>query len=320
MTVSVVRRSEKSAQGKQTKYSGFKAVLTGFSSQTEVFTKSVGPLVDAVMHGYQGTAFAYGQTGTGKTYTMIGDPLVEENMGVIPRAARRIFELLSDEGRYEAHRVSVQFLEIYNEELSDLLLPAGTKDRPKLTVVEDRKHKDRGVHCNGLREEEVTSADEVVNLLQKCDEKRRTEATKMNDASSRSHCLFSITVNAREIMGNGMVMERTGRLHLVDLAGSESAKTAGGNADRGRERKNINQSLLALGRVITALQAASKEMAKLKDGDKAIDLSGRIPYRDSKLTRLLQEALGGSSRTCIIATCSPSELSVEVRFQVWSVK
>lgn len=94
-----------------------------------------------------------------------------------------------------------------------------------------------------------------------------------------------------------------GRLHLVDLAGSESAKTAGGNQDRGRERKNINQSLLALGRVITALQAVTKEGAT--------ELAGRVPYRESKLTRLLQEALGGKSKTCIIATCSPSELAVE---------
>ena len=134
--VSVVRRSEKSPQqSKQTKYGGVKAVLTGFSSQQEVFTKTVAPLVTAVMHGYQSTAFAYGQTGTGKTYTMIGDPSAEENMGVIPRAARHIFSLLEDGARFEAHRVTVQFLEIYNEELSDLLLPAGTKDRPKLTVV-----------------------------------------------------------------------------------------------------------------------------------------------------------------------------------------
>lgn len=235
---------------------------------------------------------------------MEGDVKDEENFGVIPRSANLIFDTLGDLDRFESSRVTVSYLEIYNEELFDLLIEPDKKGgEAKLRVVEDTSAESRGVYCMGLSEVTVENASEVVNILQEADEKRRVEETKMNKTSSRSHCLFTICVTAREILDGGRVMERTGRLHLVDLAGSESAKTAGGNQDRGRERKNINQSLLALGRVITALQSVSK--------DGATELAGRVPYRESKLTRLLQEALGGKSKTCIIATCSPSELAVE---------
>jgi len=154
----------------------------------------------------------------------------------------------------------------------------------------------------------VNSAEEILEALAVAENRRAVEETKMNAQSSRSHCLFSVTVTSREYCSDGqggMVMERTGRLNLVDLAGSECAKTAGtGNDLRGLERKNINQSLLALGRVITALQS-------LSNSGKGVELAGRVPYRDSKLTRLLQDALGGRSKTTIVATCSPSELAVE---------
>lgn len=237
--------------------------------------------------------------------TIEGDVSSSENWGLIPRSAVDIFNALSEEERFESSRVTVSYLEIYNEELSDLLLDPEVKEveRPKLRIVED---KSRGVFCMGLSELEVVSAEEVVELLQLAEERRRMEETRMNKKSSRSHCLFTVTVTAREILpgDGGMVNERTGRLHLVDLAGSESAKTGGSDSERGRERKSINQSLLALGRVITALQA----VASSKDTS---DLTGRVPYRESKLTRILQEALGGRSKTCIIATCSPSELAVD---------
>jgi kinesin family protein 11 len=200
--------------------------------------------------------------------------------------------------------------QIYNEELKDLLVPPEVPDadRPKLRIVEDKSAEGRGLYCNGLIEKSVNSAEEILEALAVAENRRAVEETKMNAQSSRSHCLFSVTVTCREYCADGqggMVMERTGRLNLVDLAGSECAKTAGtGNDQRGIERKNINQSLLALGRVITALQS-------LSNSGKGVELAGRVPYRDSKLTRLLQDALGGRSKTTIVATCSPSELAVE---------
>jgi kinesin family protein 11 len=184
--------------------------------------------------------------------------------------------------------VTVSYLEIYNEELSDLLVDRETS----LKVCEDQN----GVQCVGLSTKEVKSADEVLDVLRGAQQKRTTAETKMNKTSSRSHCLFTLTVCSKEEVAGGIV-ERKGKLHLVDLAGSECAKNTGSdaNAARFRESQNINKSLLTLGRVISALR----------------DKVGRIPYRDSKLTRLLQEALGGRSRTCIIATLSPSAMSAE---------
>ena len=242
---------------------------------------------------------------------MQGDVDCEEGMGIIPRSVHQIFGALAEPDRFESSRVTVSYLEIYNEELFDLFVPPDMRDedKPKLRIVEDKTQEGRGIYCMGLHERDVRSPDEVIDMLLAADDRRRIEETKMNKNSSRSHCLFTVCVTAREQMAGvegGHVMERTGRLHLVDLAGSESTR-AGGNEDRGRERKTINQSLLALGRVITALQAAPAA----KGGVGGADLAGRVPYRDSKLTRLLQEALGGRSKTCILATCSPSELAVE---------
>ena len=174
---------------------------------------------------------------------------------------------------------------------------------PKLSLVEDRgdqKRRGRGVFVNNLSEHEVSCASDVLDLISRAQERRRVGETKMNKHSSRSHCVFTLTVTTQEFTSDGCTMECTGKLHLVDLAGSECAKSAGsGISDaRERERKNINQSLLTLGRVISTLREAGKDGA-------------RIPYRDSKLTRLLQESLGGRCKTVVIATLSPSQLAVE---------
>jgi kinesin family protein 11 len=286
-------------------------VFTAFTSQQEVFESTAAPLVEDCLLGFAATIFAYGQTGTGKSFTMQGELHNPDKWGIMPRSAHLIFDSLANSERFESSRVTVSYLEIYNEELFDLLVPPDVPEasRVKLRVVEDKSPEGRGIYCNGLIEKPVTSAEDILEALSLAEERRAVEETKMNAQSSRSHCLFSITVTAREYCADGaggMVMERTGRLNLVDLAGSESAKTAGaGNEQRGLERKNINQSLLALGRVITALQSLSA--SKLT----GVDLAGRVPYRDSKLTRLLQDALGGRSKTTIVATCSPSELAVE---------
>lgn len=174
---------------------------------------------------------------------------------------------------------------------------------PKLSLVEDRgepKRRGRGVFVNNLSDHEVGCASDVLGLISRAQERRRVGETKMNKHSSRSHCVFTLTVTTHEFTSDGCTMECMGKLHLVDLAGSECAKSAGAGANdaRERERKNINQSLLTLGRVISTLREVGKDRT-------------RIPYRDSKLTRLLQESLGGRCKTVVIATLSPSQLAVE---------
>ena len=221
--------------------------------------------------------------------TMEGDIDSEKNRGVIPRACNHIFHALNIPGRFVESNVKVSFLEIYNEELNDLLVDTTTP----LKVCEDRNGR---VKCMGLSKKVVNSADEVFATLREAQARRQVGETKMNKSSSRSHCLFTLDVLSKEMTPQGLV-ERRGKIHMVDLAGSECAKTTGAGAGsaRLRESQNINKSLLTLGRVIGALRTKT----------------GRIPYRDSKLTRLLQEALGGRSKTCIIATLSPSSLCVE---------
>eukprot|EP01050_Picozoa_sp_SAG11_P005995 SAG11_NODE_448_length_9392_cov_17.782978_3_plen_247_part_00 len=160
--------------------------------------------------------------------------------------------------------------------------------------------KQKGVYCRGLLKKCVTSVADVIEIIHAAQARRSISETKMNKASSRSHCLFTMEVESQEKTEGGFVMSRLGKLHLVDLAGSECAKSAGTeSASQERERKNINTSLLSLGRVIMALKQKSPV----------------IPYRDSKLTRLLQESLGGCCKTCIIATVSPSVLCVDESMQ-----
>ena len=231
-----------------------------------------------------------------------------------------IFDRLRDP-KYSQSSVTASYLEIYNEELSDLLLDAplevgnttarggfgggATKDAKKeLKMVEDvgsGKQKGKGMYVHNLSEHVVTTTSDVLGLIQRAQERRRVGETKMNKHSSRSHCVFTLTVSSTRATSDTGMMECSGKLNLVDLAGSECAKTAGGGAADGRERerKNINQSLLTLGRVISMLRNRS-------EGG-----SDRIPYRDSKLTRLLQESLGGRCKTLLICTLSPSILAVE---------
>jgi kinesin family protein 11 len=302
----------------------FDRVFGSFTTQEEIYEETLLPVIDDVLRGYESTVFAYGQTGTGKTFTMEGDLSqgIMGGAGIIPRAAQCIFERCSNEKVYESFSVVVSFLEVYNEEMSDLLSEfqdvdiANTpkkkstskgKAEVKLMIVEDRPSESElkkrtkgqflGVYVKGLKEVEVKTPDDVLKILRKAQEKRHTAETRMNKASSRSHCLFTMKIYTKEHTEDGMVMERQGKLHMADLAGSENAKAAGTGASKTqlRESMNINQSLLTLGRVITALK----------------DKSARVPYRDSKLTRILQESLGGRCKTVIIATVTPSILSTE---------
>ncbi|KAJ1269639.1 hypothetical protein BS78_07G227200 [Paspalum vaginatum] len=279
----------------------FDKVFGPTSKQKDLYDQAIIPIVNEVLEGFNCTIFAYGQTGTGKTYTMEGEcrraksgpkGQLPADAGVIPRAVKQIFDTL--ERQNTEYSVKVTFLELYNEEITDLLAPEEIskvvlEDRQKkpLPLMEDGKG---GVLVRGLEEEIVTNAGEIFSLLERGSAKRRTAETLLNKQSSRSHSLFSITIHIKEATPEGEELIKCGKLNLVDLAGSENISRSGAKEGRAREAGEINKSLLTLGRVITAL----------------VEHSGHVPYRDSKLTRLLRDSLGGRTKTCIIATVSPS--------------
>ncbi|KAF9598448.1 hypothetical protein IFM89_027881 [Coptis chinensis] len=276
----------------------FDKVFGPNSQQRELFDQAVSPIVNEVLEGYNCTIFAYGQTGTGKTYTMEGgggrkskNGEFPSDAGVIPRAVRQIFDIL--EAQSAEYNMKVTFLELYNEEISDLLAPdegpkfVDDKSKKPIALMEDGKG---GVFVRGLEEEIVTTANEIYKILDKGSAKRRTAETLLNKQSSRSHSIFSITIHIKECTPEGEELIKCGKLNLVDLAGSENISRSGAREGRAREAGEINKSLLTLGRVINAL----------------VEHSGHVPYRDSKLTRLLRDSLGGKTKTCIIATISPS--------------
>lgn len=277
----------------------FDMVFGASTKQIDVYRSVVCPILDEVIMGYNCTIFAYGQTGTGKTFTMEGerspnevytweeDPLA----GIIPRTLHQIFEKLTDNGT--EFSVKVSLLEIYNEELFDLLSPSSDVSE-RLQMFDDPRNK-RGVIIKGLEEITVHNKDEVYQILEKGAAKRTTAATLMNAYSSRSHSVFSVTIHMKETTIDGEELVKIGKLNLVDLAGSENIGRSGAVDKRAREAGNINQSLLTLGRVITAL----------------VERTPHIPYRESKLTRILQDSLGGRTRTSIIATISPASFNLE---------
>lgn len=265
----------------------FDRVFGAYSRQEEVFESIVRPIVDETLAGFNCTIFAYGQTGTGKTHTMEGDIFSEENAGIYPRSVKMILEQL--EASKAEFTVRVSFLELYNEELQDLLDTTANK---KLKLCEDVK---KGVVCQNLEEIAVMNVPDILDILQKGVQQRQTAATLCNKNSSRSHSIFTMKIMIKECNIDGEEVVRHGQLNLVDLAGSECVGRSGAKDDRAREAGSINQSLLTLGRVITAL----------------VDHHGHVPYRDSKLTRLLQESLGGKAKTCIIATLSPCAPAIE---------
>lgn len=268
----------------------FDRVFGAYSTQEEVFNTTVRPIVDEVLEGYNSTLFAFGPTGTGKTHTMEGEIMDDAMAGIVPRAVRLILEKL-DASKAE-YTVRVSFLELYNEELQDLLVEPGDKSNKPLRLCEDIN---KGVVCQNLEEVSVMNADHIFDILKKGIKQRQTAATLCNKNSSRSHSIFTLKIMIKETAVTGEDVVRHGQLNLVDLAGSECVGRSGVKGEQKREAGSINQSLLTLGRVITAL----------------VDHHGHIPYRDSKLTRLLQESLGGKAKTCIIATLSPSHLAYE---------
>ena len=257
--------------------------------QKQIYQSSAFGIVESVIEGYNGTVFAYGQTGCGKTFSMMGDPRSENMRGVIPRTFSQIMNVI--ESRKELQfLVSVSFLEIYNENIRDLL----TEGEERLEIKED---KNKGLYVQDLSKVACKSADEMLAVMFKGDKNRSVGATAMNEGSSRSHSIFTISVEVSEkLEGTEDPKIRAGKLNLVDLAGSERQSKTQATGKRLEEAKKINLSLSALGNVISALVAGGNK---------------HIPYRDSKLTRLLQDSLGGNTKTLMIAAISPADDSYE---------
>eukprot|EP00930_Biecheleria_cincta_P052986 TRINITY_DN3829_c0_g1_i1.p1 TRINITY_DN3829_c0_g1~~TRINITY_DN3829_c0_g1_i1.p1 ORF type:complete len:1300 (+),score=334.38 TRINITY_DN3829_c0_g1_i1:26-3901(+) len=266
------------------------------STQVEVFDTLGMPLLDKAFEGYNATVFAYGQTGSGKTHTMMSDRKTD-NRGLIPRISENLFEriakLTSDARKF---LVCCSFLEIYNEIVYDLLVPRG-KNTPK-TGLEIREGKGIGVYVKDLQEIVVDSSDKLQRLIDQGFEHRATAATQMNASSSRSHCLFIIKMHQKD--DENSANNNFCKMNLVDLAGSERASRTGAQGDTLKEGANINKSLSALGNVINALSS-------MASGSKKVF----IPYRNSKLTRVLQESLGGNALTTMMAALSPSKTNQE---------
>lgn len=271
-------------------------------TQTELYTQTASPMLKSFLEGYNVTIMAYGQTGSGKTFTMGTSDLQadSQDQGLIPRFLTDLFEnittpFVDDNERLESH-VSVSFLEIYGEDVFDLInvnnASGGAKilDRPTLMVREDEKGH---AVVQGLLEVSVNSVESALEQLDIGSRNRITGKTNMNAGSSRSHAVFTITLKQTiRSTQNEDIQHMTSRLTFVDLAGSERIKRTGAEGQRLKEGIQINSGLFNLGQVINALA----DDQRLKQGAKPI----HVPYRNSKLTHLLKDALGGNSQTLFL--------------------
>lgn len=280
----------------------FDRVYGADTTQEELYELSARPAVLSVLEGYNATLMAYGQTGTGKTYTMEGFTN-EEERGIIPRAVEDVFACIhekrsqSDDTKF---LVRASYMQIYNEVISDLLEPPNPAlgNRSSLAV---RHTPQRGVYVDGLSEWVVRTPEDVYGLIAKGTALRATSATKLSELSSRSHAIFTIVVEAMEGDEASPLAYRFGKLHIVDLAGSEKIRLAGVTGQRLEETKNINKSLHELGNVIAALAAKSTAQSRRGGGPPR-----HIPFRNSALTSALRDSLGGNCKTTLIACISPA--------------
>ncbi|XP_041975896.1 kinesin-like protein KIF13A isoform X3 [Aricia agestis] len=269
--------------------------LPHFASQRTVFECLGRDILDNAFDGYNACIFAYGQTGSGKSYTMMGSPGADEG-GIIPRLCDALFERIKVQQSPPAltYKVEVSYMEIYNERVHDLLDPETT--RRSLRV---REHAVLGPYVDGLSRLAVTSYQDIDNLMTEGNKSRTVAATNMNSESSRSHAVFSVVLTQTLTDAHtGVSGEKVARLSLVDLAGSERAVKTGAVGDRLKEGSNINKSLTTLGLVISKL--ADQAGGGGRNRDKF------VPYRDSVLTWLLKDNLGGNSKTVMVATISPA--------------
>jgi kinesin family protein 18/19 len=257
------------------------------STQEEVYETVAKPLVDVVLSGFNATVFAYGQTGSGKTHTMLGS---EDSPGIMCRTLDDLFQFSCKSTTF-----TVSFIELYNEEIRDLLNPGAVSGSgPGLDLREDPV---RGPQVAGVKEVRTNTTAAVMQLVAKGNSRRRTEGTAANPVSSRSHAVLQVICEqmGKDGGGRGNGLMKCSKLSLIDLAGSERAAKTENRGQRLVEGAKINRSLLALGNCINAL------------GKKGM----YVNYRDSRLTRLLKDSLGGNTRTAMIAHCSPSASSFE---------
>ena len=255
------------------------------TSQKEVFEVVGKPVINSIFEGFNGTIFAYGQTNSGKTFTMQGPSLQDNSLrGITPRIVSSIFKNIESAEESTEFMVKVSILEIYMENLRDLLDANVVK---KLNIKTD---KNRGTFVDGLVECYVSSGEEFLNLITVGASNRKIERTNMNEVSSRSHLIINIQVKQNNTKQN---ICKTGKLYLVDLAGSERVSRTGARGQVLEESKLINKSLSALGNVINAL----------------FEKQSHVPYRDSRLTRVLQESVGGNNLTSLVITCSAAGIN-----------
>lgn len=260
-----------------------------YADQETVYTAIGKEFLDHNLEGYHTCIFAYGQTGSGKSYTMMGDA---DSPGIIPRTCQDLFDKMNKLSTPNyTFAVRISFFEIYNEQVRDLLSIRSNNFSAKLRV---RESPTEGPYIENLTEYTVKDASQVIKHLQDGNKLRTTASTKVNDQSSRSHAVFTLVVKqTRYDAYNQSTEERISRIRLVDLAGSERADATGASGDRLKEGSNINKSLTTLGRVIAILSSGNSKSV--------------IPYRDSTLTWLLKDSLGGNSKTAMIACISPTD-------------
>lgn len=276
-------------------YWSFDRAAPNYAGQEHLFDDLGKPLLDNAFHGYNNCIFAYGQTGSGKSYSMMG---YGEEYGIIPKICQYMFERITamQEDKNLSCTVEVSYLEIYNERVRDLLNPS-TKGNLRV-----REHPSTGPYVEDLAKLVVRSFSEIENLMDEGNKARTVAATNMNETSSRSHAVFTLTLTQkRHDVETSMSGEKVAKISLVDLAGSERATSTGATGARLKEGAEINRSLSTLGRVIAAL-------ADLSTGKKK---HTQVPYRDSVLTWLLKDSLGGNSLTAMIAAISPADINFE---------
>ena len=304
ITISGVKRDS----SKVVKTFTFDQVYDENSTQREIYENTAKPIVQSSLDGYNGTIFAYGQTGTGKSHTMEGKDDPPDLRGIIPNSCCHIFEEIARSNNTTEFLVRSSYIEIYNEEIRDLL------SKNPQNRLELKENPEKGVYVKGLTAFVVKGVKEILNVISVGKRNRTVGETLMNQDSSRSHAIFMITIESSTIAApqgqadaqasaspgtpskQAASTIRVGKLNLVDLAGSERQSKTGATGNRLKEATKINLSLSALGNVISALV----------DGK-----GGHIPYRDSKLTRMLQDSLGGNTKTLMIANVGPADINFD---------
>ncbi|XP_072333979.1 kinesin-like protein KIF1B isoform X4 [Scyliorhinus torazame] len=273
-----------------------------FASQSQVYNDIGKEMLQHSFEGYNVCIFAYGQTGAGKSYTMMGKQ-DKDHQGIIPQLCEDLFEKINDNNNSDmSYSVEVSYMEIYCERVRDLLNP---KTKGNLRV---REHPLLGPYVEDLSKLAVTSYTDIADLMDAGNKARTVAATNMNETSSRSHAVFTIVfTQKRHDVETDLCTEKVSKISLVDLAGSERADSTGAKGTRLKEGANINKSLTTLGKVISALAEVDNAPSKSKKKKK----SDFIPYRDSVLTWLLRENLGGNSRTAMVAALSPADINYE---------